>query len=147
MFKSLSEHWQSILVALFSHYRFMPVTLSYIFFPISQQNKKTNPLELILPREAASWAATQETPGILWNQTVHHSIHKSSPLVSILCQTNPVHNTPSYSPIPPRSMLILSTHLRLGLLSGLFPSVFIINTYVPRLLHQCCMACPSHHHL
>jgi hypothetical protein len=36
-------------------------------------------------------------------------------------QSNPLH------PIPLRSILILSTHLRLGLPSGLFPSGFPTN--------------------
>jgi hypothetical protein len=45
-------------------------------------------------------------------------VHKSPPLVPILSWINPVHTTPFYL----RSILILSTHLQLGLSSGLFPS-------------------------
>jgi hypothetical protein len=41
----------------------------------------------------------------------------------VLSQINPVHITPSYLP----KILILYTHLRLGLLSGLFPFGFPTN--------------------
>jgi len=44
-----------------------------------------------------------------------------------------------------RSVLILSTHRRLGLPSGLFPSGFPTKTlYSPLLTHTCHMPSPSH---
>jgi hypothetical protein len=68
--------------------------------------------------QAANCAATRELSSILWNPKVHHRVHKSPPLVPILSQIDPVHI--SSHPISLRSILILSTHLRLGLPSGLF---------------------------
>ena len=79
--------------------------------------------------EANWFAASQEIPRILWNPKVHYRTHKRPPPVPILCQLNPVHIPhPTYW----RSILILSTHLRLGLPSGLFPSGFPTKTlYAP----------------
>jgi hypothetical protein len=51
---------------------------------------------------------------------VDYLVHKSPRLVSFLSQINEVHATPSCL----RSVLILSTHLRLELSSGLFPAGF-----------------------
>ena len=92
------------------------------------------------PSWEANWfAASQEIPRISRNPKVHYRTHKRPPHVSILCQPNPVH-------IPTSHLLILSTHLRLGLPSGLFPSGFPTKTlYTPPLLtHTRHMPSPSH---
>jgi hypothetical protein len=70
-------------------------------------------------REANRFAVSEEIPRILWNPKVHYRIHKYPPPVSILSQLNPAHTS---HPTSWRSILILSSHLCLGLPSGLFPS-------------------------
>jgi hypothetical protein len=90
------------------------------------------PLYILCPSwEANRLSASQEIPHILWNPKFHLRIHKYPPLVPILNQINPV-----YAPHRTtwRSILILSSHLRLGLPSGLFPWGFPTNTlYAPLL--------------
>jgi hypothetical protein len=58
------------------------------------------------------------------NLKIHHRTHNSPPPVPVLRQSNPIH-TPK--PISLRSILIPSSHLRLSLPSGLFPSGFPTN--------------------
>jgi hypothetical protein len=65
--------------------------------------------------EANSFSASQEIPRILWNPQVHYRIHNSPPPVPILSQSMP-------HPTSWRSILILSSHLRLSLPSGRLPS-------------------------
>ena len=72
--------------------------------------------------EANRFSASKEISRNLWNPKVHYRIHKCPPPVPILSQLDPVHTTHPTSCI---SILILSSHLRLGLPSGLFPSGFI----------------------
>jgi hypothetical protein len=69
--------------------------------------------------EANRFSASQEITHILRNPEVHYLIHKFTPPVPILSQLNPVH---TLTPISWRSILISSSHLRLGLPRGLFPS-------------------------
>ena len=75
------------------------------------------------PRAANWFVASQEIPPISPNPKVHYRIHKSPPPVPILSQFDPVH-TPSPHPTSWRSILILSSHLRLSLPSGLITSGF-----------------------
>ena len=81
--------------------------------------------------EANRSSATEEISWILWNQKFHHRIHKSPPLAPILSQIDPVHVSQTISR---KSILILSSHLRLGLSSGLLSSVCRTKAqYVPLL--------------
>ena len=64
-------------------------------------------------------SASKEILCVLWNTKVHYRIHKFPPPVPILNQIDSVHASPFYFW---RSILILPSHLRPGLWSGLFPS-------------------------
>jgi hypothetical protein len=90
-------------------------------------------MELSPSWEAANCAAAWELPSILWNPEVHHRVHISSPPVPILSQIDPILTIPSYL----RSISILSTHLRLGLPSGLFWLSHQYPICIPPLPHSC----------
>jgi hypothetical protein len=90
--------------------------------------------------EAASCAATQELPSILWNPKVHYRVHKSPPLVPILSQINPIYPVISkvhFNIVHPATSCSSQ---------WFFPSGFPTNIlYAFLLLSQSCyMARPSH---
>ena len=84
--------------------------------------------------QSPSWAAncfasSQEIPRISLNPKVHY--HTTSVRHLSLSWTSPIQSIYTH-PTPWRSILILSTHLHLGLPSGLFPSGFPTkNLYTP----------------
>ena len=82
--------------------------------------------------EANRYSSSQEIPRILWNPEVHYCGYNSPPPIPILSEINPIHAPHSLSW---RSILILSSHLYLGLSSGLFPSGFPTqHPYAPLLI-------------
>ena len=102
----------------------------------------------LLPEQSPSWeanrfSASEEIPCIWWNLKVHNRIHKCPPPVPILSQLDPDH-TPH--PTSWSSILKLSSHLCLGLPSGVFPSGFPTKTlYMPLLSpHTQYMPRPAH---
>ena len=76
--------------------------------------------------EADRFSASQEIPHILWNPKDHYRTYKSPPPVFTLSQ------------------VILSSHLCLGLPSGLFPSGFPIKILYATLLSPIRSTCSSH---
>ena len=88
-----------------------------------------------------SCSATQEIPWISWELQVHYSVHNCSPFVWILNQMTSVHALPLCSL---GCILMLSSHLHLGLLSSLFPSGLPTKFLYPFPHHACHLPHPSY---
>jgi hypothetical protein len=79
--------------------------------------------------EPNRFSACQEIPSVLWNPKIHYRIPKCPLPVPIPNQLDPVHTPHTTST---RSILLLSSHLRLGLPSASFPAGFPTKTlYMP----------------
>jgi hypothetical protein len=98
-------------------------------------------------KQSPSWEANQSLqlvkkfPAFLWNPKVLYRTHKCPPPVPIPSQLHPVTITP---PTSWSSILILSSHLRLGLPNGLFPSGFPTNNLCTPLSSAMRATCPAH---
>ena len=106
-------------------------SITILSLPPQKKNIITYSMEQSLSWEANRFSASQEISLILWNPEVHRRIHKCPPPFSTLSQLDPVH-----APHPTFwwSILILSSHLYLGLPSCLIPSCFPTKTlYIPSL--------------
>ena len=107
-------------------------------FCINSRELVTDSMAQNPPWEAVISSASQETPRILWNPTIHYRIHRSPPSFPVLSQINPF-------PLPASwiSILMLSPPYTHGpswwSLSLMFPHqnpVCISHTYyIPRPSH------------
>jgi len=104
----------------------------------SRTNQPTNHMEQSPSWEASSHSASQESPH--WKPEVDYPDNKSLSLVPILRQINPFHTIQPYL----RSIIILFSHLRLGLPRSLFPSRFPTKILYAFLVSPMQAACPVH---
>jgi hypothetical protein len=86
-------------------------------------------------------AGTQAILNILWNLKIHYGVHKCPP--RSLSWARWIQSVPPNS-ISLRSNLILSSRLRLGLRSCLFPSGFPTNILYANLFFAIRATCPAH---
>jgi hypothetical protein len=92
--------------------------------------------------EANQFAAGQEIPRILWTRRFITAIKTARHLS--LSWASPIQSIPPH-PTSWRSILILSSHLHLGLPSGLFPSGFSTKALYTPLPSPIRATCPVHH--
>ena len=89
-------------------------------------------MEQITSWKTNKFLASQEISHTLRNPNVHYRIYNNPAPVPFLNQIKPVHDP---HPISWRLILILSSHLRLDLLSGLFLSGFLIKILSQYVTH------------
>jgi hypothetical protein len=97
------------------------------------------PCSTVLLEKLTGSSVSQDIPRILWSLKVCHCVTMCPPPVPILSQINPF-DAPH--PTSWRSMLMLTSHLILGLSSGLFPSGFLTKTLYTPLLSPCVLHAP-----
>jgi hypothetical protein len=100
----------------------------------------TNSIDQSLSWEVNSRSASQQFPYLLWKPKVHLRVHQSTRYLSLF-ETRSAQSTPT---LPVRSVLILSYHLLLYLLSGLFPSSIQAKRFCTFLISHIRATCPVH---
>ena len=80
----------------------------------------------------------------LWNPEAQCRIHKDSPIIPILNRINPISRIDTYFLRP---ILILSSHLRLGLPKGLFPVGLPVKILKAFLTSSILATCSAHLYL
>ena len=123
----------------------------HLFLTFHNLQRECLPMRLIYLRmyfmeqrpswEANRFGASQEIPRILWNPKVHYRIHKCPSPVPIMSHLDPVCTSTSHFL---KIRLNISSLLRLGLPSGLFPSGFPTKTLYTPLPSPICATCPAH---
>jgi hypothetical protein len=136
--------WLTFLV-MFPAYNFQTSVSTFQFFPytalkrIFNTENSTNwlfssPWGSILIQTLTAGSNSEQTQCLLRNQKLHNHVHNSPLPVPILIHTQP--NSL-------RSILIISSHVHLGLSSGLFPSGFPTKILY-RFTSPMRAACPTH---
>jgi hypothetical protein len=123
-----ATYFSTVASRIFTRTSFIFPILTYLFTYLLIYSMKQNP-----SWEANLFSASQDIPCILWNPKVHFHITKWLPLVPFLSQINPVL---ALHPTFWRSILLLSSYLRLYLPSGPFPSGFLTNILYSPLFFQ-----------
>ena len=101
---------------------------SHFFWNTANKNIFYHQINLDLKQREITYHSSKHANKlhVLWNTEVQCRIHKGSPIIPILSRINPI---PRMIPIPLRSIVILSSHLRLGLPKSLFPAGLPITIF------------------
>jgi hypothetical protein len=102
---------------------------------------------MVIVEKLVEWRLTGETEVVRENLPQRHFVHHKPHMTRPVFEPGPPTNRLSYGAAYPtslRSILIYSTHLRLGLPSGLFPSVFPTNILYAFHVSPIRATCPAH---